>query len=158
MFIINNLVLNINYECYNNCDGVHNNNNNNNCNDVNNNNNINSNSNHNNCNSSNKKCHMKNKSILHFFLVMSAGGYGHIPLPLIRGEIAYADPPDEYSQEVGFLGNMANGPRKQVLEILKQSFVDSNLSHLFAHSKSIPISCNVSILFIFDTVCFFFFL
>ena len=100
---------------------------------------------------------MKNKSILHFFLVMSAGGYGHIPLPLIRGEIAYADPPDEYSQEVGFLGNMANGPRKQVLEILKQSFVDSNLSHLFAHSKSIPISCNVSILFIFDTVCFFFF-
>ena len=68
---------------------------------------------------------------------MAAGGYGHIPLPLIRGEIAYEDPPDEYSQEVGFLGNMANGPRKQMLEILKQSLTDSKLSHLFAHSKFI---------------------
>ena len=78
---------------------------------------------------------------------MAAGGYGHIPLPLIRGEIAYEDPPDEYSQEVGFLGNMANGPRKQMLEILKQSLTDSKLSHLFAHSKFIRITCTVSVIF-----------
>ena len=78
---------------------------------------------------------------------MAAGGYGHIPLPLIRGEIAYEDPPDEYSQEVGFLGNMANGPRKQMLEILKQSLTDSKLSHLFAHSKFIRITCTISVIF-----------
>ena len=42
---------------------------------------------------------------------------------------------------------MANGPRKQMLEILKQSLTDSKLSHLFAHSKFIRITCTVSVIF-----------
>ena len=37
----------------------------------------------------------------------SAGGYGHIPIPLIKGELAYQEPPapSEWSADVGFFGN-----------------------------------------------------
>ena len=36
---------------------------------------------------------------------MACGGYGHIPLPLIKAEIALAEPPPRYHQDLGFFGN-----------------------------------------------------
>ncbi len=40
-------------------------------------------------------------------LSFSAGGYGHIPLPLIKGELRYQAPPspDQWKADVGFFGN-----------------------------------------------------
>lgn len=38
-------------------------------------------------------------------LVMSAGGFGHIPIPLIKGEIA-ASPLEEFKHDVGFFGSV----------------------------------------------------
>ena len=37
----------------------------------------------------------------------SAGGYGHIPLPLIKGELPYQEPPSsgQWKSDVGFFGN-----------------------------------------------------
>jgi hypothetical protein len=42
-------------------------------------------------------------------LTLSSGGYGHIPLPLIKGELSYSIPhsnSNKYSIDVGFYGNM----------------------------------------------------
>lgn len=72
---------------------------------------------------------------------MSAGGYGHIPLPLIRGEIALQDEPGNFSQEIGFLGNMATGSRKKILDTLQQSLTNNKLSYLFAQSKYVNAYC-----------------
>jgi len=45
-------------------------------------------------------------------LVLASGGYGHVPLPLIRGErdkpdlaIPVQPPPEKYDQAIGFFGN-----------------------------------------------------
>jgi hypothetical protein len=37
-------------------------------------------------------------------LVLSAGGYGHIPLPLIRGEIPWTIQTNRFEQDIGFFG------------------------------------------------------
>jgi hypothetical protein len=38
-------------------------------------------------------------------LSLSAGGFGHIPIPLIKGEIEYVTP-DKFSHDVSFLGSL----------------------------------------------------
>lgn len=37
-------------------------------------------------------------------LVFSAGGFGHVPIPLIKGEIPYKPLPMQFEQEIGFFG------------------------------------------------------
>eukprot|EP01041_Mallomonas_annulata_P000156 gene156-260_t len=37
-------------------------------------------------------------------LTLSAGGYGHIPIPLIKGELEYREPPADFKWDVGFVG------------------------------------------------------
>jgi hypothetical protein len=34
-------------------------------------------------------------------LVLSAGGFGHVPIPLIKGEIPAVEPPETYHRDVG---------------------------------------------------------
>jgi hypothetical protein len=35
-------------------------------------------------------------------LVLSAGGYGHVPIPLIKSEIVWQEFPDKFEQDLGF--------------------------------------------------------
>jgi hypothetical protein len=46
-------------------------------------------------------------------LVLSAGGFGHVPLPLIKGEIPYENPPEKYDRDFGFFGT--NRPERRDL-------------------------------------------
>jgi hypothetical protein len=46
-------------------------------------------------------------------LVMSAGGVGHIPLPLIKGELPFTPEPAKYDTDIGFYG--ANRPERRDL-------------------------------------------
>jgi hypothetical protein len=38
-------------------------------------------------------------------LCMSAGGFGHIAVPLIKGELAWVPPPAKFMYDVGFYGS-----------------------------------------------------
>jgi hypothetical protein len=64
-------------------------------------------------------------------LVLSAGGFGHVPLPLVKGEIDYVPLPDIENTELSsksrnssnawltdivFIGNFVQGPRLNMLE------------------------------------------
>jgi hypothetical protein len=37
-------------------------------------------------------------------LVLAAGGFGHVVIPLIRSEISWTDPPVKFEQDIGFFG------------------------------------------------------
>ena len=39
-------------------------------------------------------------------LVISAGGFGHIPIPLIKGEVKFKSPPRRFTMDVGFSGKI----------------------------------------------------
>ena len=48
-------------------------------------------------------------------LVLSAGGYGHIPIPLIKGELNYVSPPSIFENDVGFYGKVRGRKKRDVL-------------------------------------------
>lgn len=37
---------------------------------------------------------------------MSAGGYGHIPIPLVKGTLAYVEPPLAFENQIAFFGEI----------------------------------------------------
>ena len=39
-------------------------------------------------------------------MILSAGGYGHIPIPLIKGEINFTEIPARFRFAVGFSGQV----------------------------------------------------
>lgn len=49
-------------------------------------------------------------------LVLSAGGYGHVPIPLVKGEIMETPVPSQYSQDIAFFGTVRQASRPQMLE------------------------------------------
>jgi hypothetical protein len=62
-------------------------------------------------------------------LVLSAGGYGHIPIPLIKGEMNYSEPPNKYAQDVGFFGNVRPRlSRVHMLDEMKQACASEGLT------------------------------
>ena len=63
-------------------------------------------------------------------LVLSAGGYGHIPIPLIKGEMNYSNPVGaSYAQDVGFFGNVRPRlSRVHMLEEMKQACASEGLT------------------------------
>ena len=55
--------------------------------------------------------------------MLSAGGYGHIPIPLIKGEMNYSavTPSTHFAQDVGFFGNIRPRlSRSQMLQEMQQ--------------------------------------
>ena len=48
-------------------------------------------------------------------LVLSAGGYGHVPIPLIKGELDYVPPPNKFEWVVGFYGRETGRRHRQNL-------------------------------------------
>jgi hypothetical protein len=66
------------------------------------------------------KGHHENPNVLS----LSAGGYGHIPIPLIKGELNYSNPlsADKYTHEIGFYGNVRPRlSRSRMLTEMQQS-------------------------------------
>lgn len=63
-------------------------------------------------------------------MVLSAGGYGHVPIPLIRGEINYTAPPAEYQQTVGFFGtrNQHGSTRPEMFAQISAACAALNIS------------------------------
>lgn len=54
-------------------------------------------------------------------IVMSSGGDGNIPIPLIKGELPYQAIDSHFpKQDIGFYGSMDHGPRKYILTEMKQ--------------------------------------
>ena len=54
--------------------------------------------------------------------VFSAGGFGHIPLPLIKGELPYIPPPPVYARDIGFFGTIQqqHSTRENVLRLIEK--------------------------------------
>ena len=65
-------------------------------------------------------------------LVLSAGGFGHVPIPLVRGEIPYEQPPllaGGYSQEIGFFGQLRQASRPEMMAQIKATADSINMSY-----------------------------
>jgi len=63
-------------------------------------------------------------------IILSAGGNGNIPIPLIMGDLPYVDATNkELSIEVGFYGNVDHGIRKEIFHELKPLLVKYNLAN-----------------------------
>lgn len=72
-------------------------------------------------------------------LVMSAGGYGHIPIPLLKEVHAYVPPPDTYDFDIGFYGNhRPRTPRGPMMTELAQKMrsVRGGVKYKFEASAS----------------------
>lgn len=65
-------------------------------------------------------------------LVFSAGGYGHVPIPLIKGEFEYVFPPSQFSYDVGFYGSFESFPgRSRMLKEMVYFLQARNIRHNF---------------------------
>jgi hypothetical protein len=69
--------------------------------------------------------------------VLSAGGFGHVPLPLIKGEIPWTQAPSNYSRDLGFFGNMMQSSRPHMMKVLKETAEKLNLTFSHGHGKSV---------------------
>ena len=67
-------------------------------------------------------------------LSMSAGGYGHIPIPLIKDELAYVMPPNKFNYSVGFHGHKFFG-RGRILNELKPCLHRLHIKYIFEQSN-----------------------
>ena len=52
-------------------------------------------------------------------LVLAAGGYGHVPIPLVRSELNRS-PHKGYTQDIGFFGNSRQMSRPDVLRLVQE--------------------------------------
>ncbi len=64
-------------------------------------------------------------------LVLSAGGFGHCVLPLVKGEIDTIPPPEKYEVDIGFYGtvNQWQTNRPQMLDFIKNTAKEVSLSY-----------------------------
>jgi hypothetical protein len=64
-------------------------------------------------------------------LVLSAGGYGHISIPLIKGELPVAPLPEKFEQDMGFFGvaNRHASTRGEVLKKVADTASQLNLTY-----------------------------
>lgn len=73
-------------------------------------------------------------------LSLSAGGFGHVPIPLIKGEIPYQEPPkasSDFEWTVGFFGsNRDRLSRGAMLQQLEHAMRTSHVKYHFAKSAS----------------------
>jgi hypothetical protein len=62
-------------------------------------------------------------------LVLSAGGFGHIPLPLIKGELARAPLPSHFEQDIGFFGTVSQASRPEMLALVETTARGLNMTY-----------------------------
>ena len=77
--------------------------------------------------------------------VLSAGGFGHVPLPLVKGELAYNEPPADfnYKKDVVFFGSLAQqgSTRPQIFQemttaMTEEKDADKRLSYQISDHNS----------------------
>jgi hypothetical protein len=68
--------------------------------------------------------------------VMSAGGYGHVTIPLIKGELDLLPHRDEFENDVGFFGNVRQPPRPGMLPEMEQIAKDLGLRFKLAQGPT----------------------
>lgn len=61
-------------------------------------------------------------------LVLSAGGFGHVPIPLIKGELSMIERPERYDKDIGFVGNAKQATRSSMFEIISKQAKNHSLS------------------------------
>ena len=64
-------------------------------------------------------------------LTISAGGWGHIPIPLIKGEVPYKPLPDKFAYDTVFFGNVNQHSRPEALEHMRKMFPKYNVKFEF---------------------------
>jgi hypothetical protein len=64
-------------------------------------------------------------------LVLSAGGYGHCVLPLVKGEIEPIPPPEKFVSDIGFFGTIKQWQtnRPQMLDSIKTTAKEVGLTY-----------------------------
>ena len=65
-------------------------------------------------------------------LVISAGGWGHIPIPLIKGEVPYLPLPEHFELDTMFFGNINQHSRPEAFSNMKKMFPKYNISFQIA--------------------------
>lgn len=69
-------------------------------------------------------------------LALASGGYGHVPLPLIKSEIPWAEQPARFYQDLGFFGNARQSSRPTMLTIIKETADRKNLTFKSGHGPT----------------------
>lgn len=82
-------------------------------------------------------------------LALAAGGYGHVPIPLIRGEIPWVPPPTIFEHDIGFFGNVKQASRPDILEQIKTAAAAFNLTYKQGYGKYGPTDASIVPLNIF---------
>lgn len=64
-------------------------------------------------------------------LVLSAGGFGHCVIPLVKSEIQPIPPPEKFTSDLGFFGTIRQWQtnRPQMLDIIKQTAQEVGLTY-----------------------------
>lgn len=75
--------------------------------------------------------------------VLSAGGFGHIPLPLIKGEIPYHPPPNKFEQDIGFFGTIQqqHSTRESTLRVIEKAAHQLGMTTKFGGGKFYNFYC-----------------
>ena len=60
-------------------------------------------------------CNTSQNLIQFNVIVINGGGDGSIPIPIIKGELAYHTPAIAPAVDIGFYGSLDHGPRKRIL-------------------------------------------
>lgn len=63
-------------------------------------------------------------------LTISAGGWGHIPIPLIKGEVPFNPPPEKFQYDTVFFGNIKQHSRPEAFEKMNKMFPKYNISYM----------------------------
>lgn len=64
-------------------------------------------------------------------LTISAGGWGHIPIPLIKGEVPYQPLPNTFLYDTVFFGNVNQHSRPEALQNMRKTFPKYNVKFEF---------------------------
>lgn len=79
-------------------------------------------------------------------LVLSGGGFGHVPVPLIKGELPYREItkwPFPFDQEIGFFGNLHQASRPIMFEIIRREADREGMTHKIAFGECLK--CSLSL-------------
>lgn len=71
-------------------------------------------------------------------MALAAGGFGHVVIPLIRGEIPWVPEPTEYEQTVGFFGNanQHQSNRPKILAQVRDAVAALNITYKQGYGES----------------------
>lgn len=61
-------------------------------------------------------------------LAMAAGGFGHIPLPLVKGLLPWEDQPEKFDQDIGFFGTSRQATRPQMFDVIRNAARENGLT------------------------------